>query len=170
MGVSFGCFVVVVFILNSNSNSTVGFMDDAAADASDDDNENCVSLERLKNETMRRSAFDDEIDDLLDAQTNRSESVMGAASRTDTSATAVKLVPLQPPFQPAETPKQLEHRYLVWNSVGLVRAHSSDAENAIEVDFHDTSIHHGIHMSNYLQHTMASLSSTVLALAGETPR
>lgn len=110
---------------------------------------------------------DDEIDDLLELQTNRSDSA--AARRSDGGAVA-KVIPLQAPFQPAATPKHLEHRYLVWNNVGLVRAHSSNVENSIEVDFHDASVHHGIHMSNYLNHTMASLSTTVLALAGETPR
>lgn len=82
---------------------------------------------------------------------------------------AYKVVPLQPPFQPSATPVQLEHRYLLWNRVGLVRAHTSDSENSIEVDFHDAGVHHGIHMSNYLGHTMASLSAEVLALARGTP-
>lgn len=137
-------------------------------DDDDEDNENCVSLERLKNATMKtagRSRHDDvdDIDDLLDRQ-----AASRAADAADAAA-AVKLVPLQGAFQPAATPAQLEHRYLVWNSVGLVRAHSSDAENSIEVDFHDASVHHSIHMSNYLNHTMASLSRTVLALAREAP-
>lgn len=111
--------------------------------------------------TSRPKHDDDEIDDLLEMQAARN----AAAAAANT----VKLVPLQGAFQPAATPAQLEHRYLVWNSVGLVRAHSSDAENSIEVDFHDANVHHSIHMSNYLNHTMASLSRTVLALARETP-
>lgn len=150
-----------------NFNINLVAFEDDDVDNEDDDNENCVSLERLKNETMKRGVVgDDDLDDLLEMQTNRSQ---GAVAGRENGALA-QVVPLQPAFQPAATPKHLEHRYLVWNSVGLVRAHSSTAENSIEVDFHDASVHHGIHMSNYLNHTMASLSTTVLALAGETPR
>lgn len=133
-------------------------------DDEDEDNENCVSLERLKNETMKHTVRD-EIDDLLDQKTAHSEK-----SFADDREPRVKVVPLQPPFQPSASPKHLEHRYMVWNGVGIVRAHTTDSENSIEVEFHDASVHHGIHMSNYLHHTMASLSSTVLALSGETPR
>lgn len=58
---------------------------------------------------------------------------------------------------------------MVWNNIGIVRSHTSENENSIEVEFHDSLTHHGIHMNNYLNHTMACLSSTVLALACETP-
>lgn len=104
-----------------------------------------------------------EIDELLENKTTRSESVADEPR-------GVKSVPLQPPFQPSSTPRHLEHRYLLWNDVGIVRAHETDTENSIEVEFHDASVHHGIHMTNYLHHKMASLSTTVLALACETPR
>lgn len=107
---------------------------------------------------------DVEIDELLEIKTTRSESVV------DEPVSRVKSVPLQPPFQPSATPKHLEHRYLLWNDVGIVRARVTDSENSIEVEFHDASVHHGIHMTNYLHHKMASLSTTVLALACETPR
>lgn len=79
---------------------------------------------------------------------------------------SLKLCPQQKAFQPSATPSHLEHRYMVWNGVGIVRCHKTDSENSIEAEFHDASMHHGIHMSNFLNHTMASLSSSVLALAG----
>lgn len=107
---------------------------------------------------------DVEIDDILETKTTRSESVF------DEPVSRAKSVPLQPPFQPSSTPRHLEHRYLLWNDVGIVRAHENDTENSIEVEFHDASVHHAIHMTNYLHHQMASLSTTVLALACETPR
>lgn len=59
---------------------------------------------------------------------------------------------------------------MVWNGIGIVRSHISESENSIEVEFHDSLTHHGIHMNNYLGHTMASLSNSVLAMACETPR
>lgn len=36
------------------------------------------------------------------------------------------------------------------------------------MEFHDTSVHHALHMNNYQNHTIASLSSTVLALSAES--
>lgn len=135
----------------------VQFVDDDG----DAENENCVSLERLKNETMKHTKMAEDDDD--DNVSKRSESVMGKTVQ-------IKVIPLQEPFQPSSTPKHLEHRYLLWNDVGIVRAHCTDSENSIDVEFHDANVHHSIHMSNYLHHTMASLSTTVLALSGETPR
>lgn len=65
----------------------------------------------------------------------------------------------------------LSNRYLCWNEVGIVRCHAQEnGESSIDVEFHDANMHHGIHLNNYLNHTMASLSSSVLALACETPR
>uniref|UniRef100_A0A182XYT5 WD_REPEATS_REGION domain-containing protein n=1 Tax=Anopheles stephensi TaxID=30069 RepID=A0A182XYT5_ANOST len=73
--------------------------------------------------------------------------------------------PQQPPFQPGSTPHMLEHCYLVYNHVGIVRRHATAQENSIEVEFHDSQAHHGIHLNNFLNHTMAGLSESVLAMA-----
>lgn len=72
---------------------------------------------------------------------------------------------LQPPFQPGSTPVHLMHRFMVWNSVGIVRCHTEDEISSIEVEFHDTSTHHPLHLTNHLNHTMAALSSTAVLLA-----
>lgn len=72
---------------------------------------------------------------------------------------------LQPAFQPSSTPVHLMHRFMVWNSVGIVRCHKEDEISSIEVEFHDTSTHHPLHLTNHLNHTMAALSSTALLLA-----
>ncbi|KAJ9590981.1 hypothetical protein L9F63_015987 [Diploptera punctata] len=80
-------------------------------------------------------------------------------------------VDLQPPFQPSSTPVHLQHRfhghYLVWNSVGIVRCYNTEQDNSIDVEFHDTSLHHALHINNYLKHTMATLTEQVLVLACE---
>lgn len=108
------------------------------------------------------------IDDVLN---NILESVSAPSVASDT----VEHIPpctmyqMQPPFQSSSTSKSLDHRYMVWNHVGIVRAHKTVNENSIEVEFHDSSVHHGIHLNNYLNHTIASLSTTVLALCCETP-
>lgn len=140
-------------------------------DPEDDDNENCVSLEKLKNETMKVSNGD-EIDDILDGMSTKSGFPDNDDAKSDGRSTAmgnyVKTYQLQPPFQPGATPKNLEHRYMVWNHIGIVRAHATQSEDSIEVEFHDASVHHGLHMVNHLHHTMASLSPAVLALCNET--
>lgn len=134
-----------------------------------------MSLEKLKNETMKRTV-DDEIDEFLESAsiktgpTDRDDDDDGKNDgRSTATGHYTKTYDLQATFQPGETPKSLEHRYMVWNHVGIVRAHSTNTENSIEVEFHDASIHHGLHMVNHLNHTMASLSATVLALCNETP-
>lgn len=134
-------------------------------DNADGDNENCVSLEKLKNETMRKN-IDDEIDEFLEDVSVKSTI---ADDRREASVERFRSYPLQPPFQPGATSKSLEHRYMVWNQVGIVRAHKTDSENSIEVEFHDSSVHHSIHITNYANHTLASLSTTVLALCCESP-
>ncbi|GBP37504.1 WD repeat and HMG-box DNA-binding protein 1 [Eumeta japonica] len=121
------------------------------------DDDNAISLEKLKNETLG-----------INMDIDRDDS--RPASRQTTVAPAPTTLPPQPPFQPSSTPTHLEHRYMCWNEVGIVRCHMSDnGDSVIDVEFHDTNVHHGLHLNNYLNHTMASLSSTVLVLACETP-
>ena len=49
-------------------------------------------------------------------------------------------VDLQGPFQPGSTPIHLESRFMVWNSVGIVKSFNTDDENSIDVEFHDASV------------------------------
>lgn len=131
-------------------------------DKDDEDNENCVSLERIKNETLGLKDKDYD-DDLLELKTNRSDSVADVKLASTVSA-------IQPPFQSSSTPAHLEHRYMAWNNVGIVKQHNiTDDENSIGVEFHDSNVHHDIHIVNYLNHTMAALSTACVALACETP-
>ncbi|XP_028837844.1 WD repeat and HMG-box DNA-binding protein 1 isoform X2 [Denticeps clupeoides] len=75
--------------------------------------------------------------------------------------------PRQKAFQPSSTPAHLMHRFMVWNSVGIVRGYNDEHDNAIDVEFHDTAIHHAMHLSNSLNHTMVDLSQEALLLACE---
>ncbi|XP_041975465.1 WD repeat and HMG-box DNA-binding protein 1 [Aricia agestis] len=116
------------------------------------EDEHAISLEKIRNETMGV------------VESERVE------SRASEPPPARRTCPPQPPFQTGATPMHLEHRYMCWNDVGIVRCHTGEnGESTIDVEFHDTSLHHAIHLNNYLNHTMASLSSTVLVLACETP-
>ncbi len=55
----------------------------------------------------------------------------------------------------------------VWNSVGLIRQYNTDEENSIDIEFHDTSTHHALHITNTMNHTMGDLSSEAAILACE---
>ncbi|NXI34352.1 WDHD1 protein, partial [Galbula dea] len=76
--------------------------------------------------------------------------------------------PRQKPFQPGSTPAHLMHRFMVWNSVGIIRCYNDEQDNAIDIEFHDTSIHHATHLPNSLNHTMADLSTEAILLACES--
>ena len=56
---------------------------------------------------------------------------------------------------------------MVWNSIGIVKAFSSDDEKSIDVEFHDTAVHHPIHLSNLRGYTMAALTDKCLVLASD---
>nr|CAD7397514.1 unnamed protein product [Timema cristinae] len=55
---------------------------------------------------------------------------------------------------------------IVWNSVGIVRC-SNVPEDVIDVEFHDTSVHHALYIKNYMHHHIASLTQHALVLACE---
>lgn len=76
--------------------------------------------------------------------------------------------PQQKPFQSGSTPLHLTHRFMVWNSTGIIRCYNDEQDNAIDVEFHDTSIHHATHLSNTLNYTIADLSHEAVLLACES--
>lgn len=90
-----------------------------------------------------------------------------AAAESAPAAAVMKLPEIQKPFQPGMSPDHHSDRYMVWNSVGVVKQYTSDDENSVDVEFHDTAVHHGLHLNNNLGHSMADLSSKALALAAE---
>lgn len=53
----------------------------------------------------------------------------------------------------------------VWNSVGIVRGYNDEQDNAIDIEFHDTAVHHAMHLTNSLGHTIADLSREAVLLA-----
>ncbi|XP_055956796.1 WD repeat and HMG-box DNA-binding protein 1 [Patella vulgata] len=83
-------------------------------------------------------------------------------------ADAYKPTPLQKAFQPGSTPVHLSSRFMKWNCVGIIRQYNNDEENSIDVEFHDTSTHHPLHISNNMDYTMADLSSEAVVLASHT--
>lgn len=53
----------------------------------------------------------------------------------------------------------------MWNSVGIIRSYNTEEENSIDIEFHDIAVHHSMHLENFLNHTIAGLSSTAVILA-----
>jgi len=74
-------------------------------------------------------------------------------------------VRLQPAFQSGASPAGLSNRFLVYNSIGIIKSHDSDQENSLDVEFHDIAVHHALHLPNSEGATMAALSSKILATA-----
>ncbi|XP_068235136.1 WD repeat and HMG-box DNA-binding protein 1 [Palaemon carinicauda] len=109
---------------------------------------------------------EDNLDIASKAKEDETSSVI---SKTEpTPAPVFQLPEVQKPFQPGMSPEFLNDRYMVWNNVGIVRQYSSEDENSIDVEFHDTSVHHALHLNNNAGHTMATLSNEALALACES--
>uniref|UniRef100_A0A665WX90 WD repeat and HMG-box DNA-binding protein 1 n=1 Tax=Echeneis naucrates TaxID=173247 RepID=A0A665WX90_ECHNA len=73
--------------------------------------------------------------------------------------------PPQKAFQSGSTPAHLTHRFMMWNSVGIVRGYNDEQDNAIDVEFHDTAVHHAMHLTNSLSHNIADLSQEAVLLA-----
>uniref|UniRef100_A0A0K8V9W1 WD repeat and HMG-box DNA-binding protein 1 n=1 Tax=Bactrocera latifrons TaxID=174628 RepID=A0A0K8V9W1_BACLA len=128
----------------------------------DDDDDDGISIERLKNQVMRKAGgFMDDPDE------NTHDSLLKSTHSDIEPQPLVKSFKQQPAFQPGATPNHLEHRYLVWNDVGIVTAHTEGNDGSLDVEFHDASVHHSLHIPNYSNHNMASLSTSVLALSAE---
>ncbi|CAL4136064.1 unnamed protein product, partial [Meganyctiphanes norvegica] len=92
---------------------------------------------------------------------------IAAGAESAPAAPVMKLPEIQKPFQPGMSPEHHSDRYMVWNNVGVVKQYSSEDENSVDVEFHDTAVHHGLHLNNNLGHSMADLSQQALALAAE---
>lgn len=54
---------------------------------------------------------------------------------------------------------------MVWNTVGVITQFSKDEDDSIDIEFHNASHHHTIHMKNQLGYTMADMSREVVVLA-----
>lgn len=79
-----------------------------------------------------------------------------------------KPTPMQGSFQSGSTPVHLSSRYMIWNFIGVIKQYNTDEENSIDIEFHDTAIHHAMHVTNTSNYTMADMSSEAVILASES--
>ena len=105
------------------------------------------------------------------ASSTVSDIIAAAAERP--RAAAVEPVRLQAAFQPGASPLHFSSRFLVYNSVGIVKAFTSESESSIDVEFHDVEVHHAFHLANPEGYRLAALTRRLVVLAregdGETP-
>ncbi|XP_071562752.1 WD repeat and HMG-box DNA-binding protein 1 [Temnothorax nylanderi] len=141
-------------ILDSEKNEDVMENDIALPDDDDDDDENIISLNKIKASV-----------NLEDDQKSHSDA--GFEKPTFDTKAFVPNVKVQSSFQPGSTPSHLLSYFMMWNDVGMVRCFSSEdgEECSIEVEFHDVTVHRSMHINNYLRHSLAALSTQILALS-----
>eukprot|EP00111_Clytia_hemisphaerica_P001219 TCONS_00003478-protein len=151
----------------SRINNMDNFLDDQA-DEDEEEDEASISLNLIKEgflEPIRKPIIDDEDDD----------SASIASAKVDkTSSKGQQVVAakidffMQPAFQPSSTPVHLQHRFMLWNSIGIIRCHRDEEVSSIDVEFHNASTSHPLHIPNVLDNTMATLSKTIVAFACKT--
>ena len=129
-------------------------------------------MDKIDAETASNAAdndLDDGTEDVVDQVVSGVENSF-PSSKIDSASIPSKSRPdldfdVQEPFQPGSTPIHLQSRFMVWNAVGIVKSFTSDEEKSIDIEFHDTEVHHPIHLSNMRGYTMAALSNKCLILA-----
>ncbi|VUZ39209.1 unnamed protein product, partial [Hymenolepis diminuta] len=151
-----------------------GDIDNIRPEEDDDDDPNTVALSKIKSSFMKTlDISDEEEEEDDDAKSKQLEEVV-AKSATLSQAIVVEKIRS---FQPGSSPEGFRERFLVWNHVGVVIRFENEVEDgttdaSIEVEFHDTTFHHTIHLKTG-DFTMADLSMTALMLASagstETP-
>ena len=147
----------------------------------DDDDPNTVSLAKLKSSFMLDLEMDEDgsVNQVPIISENAAEKDQEASPNVPSATPAAEDIKS---FQPGSMPSGesfihplsntsaflgFRERFLVWNHIGLVTLFEGDESDnsSIEVEFHDTDFHHGIHLDNEGGFTMADLSKTALMLA-----
>ena len=141
------------------------FADAAAASQRDDDD--AADDAGLDFDIPAAVGGDDDAGSRLDGVVSRAESsdtLVPTTTRVYESSGPKLPVP-QDSFQPSATPRHLSNRFMAWNSVGIITQHKT--ENAVDIEWHDTAVHHAIHFTNDDNHIMADMNQNLVALASE---
>jgi hypothetical protein len=142
----------------------------------DDDDENSFSISRVQAEAGFSKDQDGNLilkgrpkgataDRPSSAASSTVSDIIAAAERPRPAT--VEPIRLQAAFQPGASPLHYSSRFLVYNSVGIVKAFTSDSESSIDVEFHDVAVHHAFHLANPEGYHLAALTSRLLVLARE---
>jgi chromosome transmission fidelity protein 4 len=138
---------------------------DAQADAVEDDDES--SLEKIKSKVYssvkKNVAAMDLDEEENDGHALNSADLMPKKEVVFRAAPVLKQV--QASFQPSATLLSLPERYMAWNSVGLITQFNKEGDESIDIEFHNVSLHHTIHIKNQYGYTMGALSTEAVILA-----
>ncbi|XP_078001089.1 WD repeat and HMG-box DNA-binding protein 1-like [Glandiceps talaboti] len=155
----------------SNQDKTANQMLNGGDDDDDDDDIGVLVSQKPKHRSLQR------IQDDENSMDSTSKAASSVADDSDAEVSVAKkpvviqgptFTPLQQSFQSSSTPVHLSSRFMIWNSVGIIKAYNTDEENSIEVEFHDSSLHHAMHLDNGVGYTMAAMSTQAVVLAAES--
>ncbi|ESP02838.1 hypothetical protein LOTGIDRAFT_110682 [Lottia gigantea] len=122
----------------------------------------------LDNEASEDVYFVDFLQDVKnDIDDDKSSIVSSVIPPVRPITDSYKPTPLQKPFQSASTPLHLSSRFMKWNSIGIIRQYNTDEETSIDIEFHDSSTHHPMHITNNMDYTIGDLSSQAVVLASQ---
>lgn len=130
----------------------------------DDEDDELIDIGALKQkyEAKINKPFDENIT----TEDERQKETTDNNDKDDHKIVNFKFKPImQPAFQPSSTPVELENRFMVWNSVGIVSCTRTETENMIDVEFHNSDIYRSMHLPNTYNYTMADLNTDSLLLA-----
>jgi chromosome transmission fidelity protein 4 len=134
--------------------------DNIVVNIGDDDEDDLESLEKLKAKTynsVKREIM------MMDEDSNEDPPEMGEKRREAFISKPVSV--FQKAFQPSSTPHALPERYMAWNSIGLITQFNKDDDESIDIEFHNASLHHTIHIKNQYGYSMADVSKEAVVLA-----
>ncbi|XP_030855672.1 WD repeat and HMG-box DNA-binding protein 1 isoform X2 [Strongylocentrotus purpuratus] len=142
---------------------------DALVDDDDDDDKVHEEIRRAKQRLAMLTGDAPSMDGASNVEDTGSISdVTDIAPPVLSAPVPAQVTPMQKPFIPASTPIHLSSRFMKWNSVGIIRCYDTEDESSIDVEFHDTAIHHSLHFDNQNNYTMADLSNDAVLLASES--
>ncbi len=131
---------------------------------SDDDDE-MVSLDKLKEKTLYEVKKDIMAMDYGEDGENDDISDENCSKKKEVKQQSLPAFKQQAPFQSSSTPLSLPERYMVWNSVGLITQFNKEGDESIDIEFHNVSLHHTIHIKNQYGYTMGDMSKEAVVLA-----
>lgn len=123
----------------------------------DEDDE--FSLEKLKEKTLKSVR-----NDLMMMDDDQDE-IPSTEDKPEQIQIVTKAPATQTAFQSSSTPLNLPERYMVWNSIGLITQFMKDGDESIDIEFHNATYHHTIHIKNQFGYTMADMSKEAVVMA-----
>jgi chromosome transmission fidelity protein 4 len=136
----------------------------------DDDEDDMESLEKLKERTLKSVKKDlmtfENDGQQMDADECDQEYLQSDEKKSQLENNKHKQsIVSQPAFQPSSTSVLLAERYMVWNSIGLITQFMKEDDESIDIEFHNASYHHTIHLKNQYGYTMADMSKEAIVMA-----